>query len=91
MESKLTPEQIAALGVDPTKFTTSASRVAKGAETEDKVRTELLNLAKMAKDNKGRDIANSIVFDATDVTGSQYCWGIVQLNAEGRPVRGGNS
>ena len=91
MNSKLTPQQIEEIKTNyvsqqVSNSSTSNATAISEAETTDGVRDALLKLAGAVGSKHAQDTADAIVFNATDVTGSMGCWGIVQLNNEGRPV-----
>lgn len=55
-------------------------------QTNDDVRSALLDFAKATNAKNKKDTIDRIVWDTTDVTGSLGCWGIVQLNNTGQMV-----
>ena len=61
-------------------------QLAKIQQTNDDVRSSLMNLAMQTNAKNKKESVDKIVWDTTDVTGSLGCWGIVQLNNTGQLV-----
>lgn len=55
-------------------------------QTNDDVRSSLMNLAMQTNAKNKKESVDKIVWDTTDITGSLGCWGIVQLNNTGQMV-----
>ena len=59
-------------------------QLAKIQQTNDDVRSSLMNLAMQTNAKNKKESVDKIVWDPTDVTGSLGCWGIVDLNNTGQ-------